>query len=127
MKKSVTIVIAVLVLIVGVFAFTTQSAKSPEPVANIEVSAANTINYGDNGFEPSSLTVKSGTTILVKNNSAKALQFRSNEHPSHTENQELNMGALNPGKSDTFTANKIGNYGYHNHLNPNDNGTLVIQ
>lgn len=127
MKKSVTIVIAVLALIVGVFAFTTQSAKSPEPVANIEISAENTINYGDNGFEPSSLTVKSGTTILVKNNSSKSLQYSSDDHPVHAKNKELNLGVLAPGKSETFDATNIGTHGYHNHLKVDHTGTLIVE
>lgn len=127
MKKSTIIVIAVFVLIIGVFMITSQSAKSPEQSANVAVSAENTIIYTDNGFEPAQILVKAGTSLSVRNNSSKPLQFSSNDHPTHTKNSELNLGILAPGKSETFEASKTGTYGYHNHLNADNTGILTVE
>ncbi len=127
MKKLTIIVVAVLVLIVGAFVITSRSGKKPEPASSVEVSSENTITYTDNGFEPATVTVKAGTTIRVKNNSSKSLQFSSDDHPTHTKDKELNKSVLAPGKSETFSVSSVGTNGFHNHLNPDHIGTLIVE
>lgn len=127
MKKSVIIGLTVFVSIVGVFLLTTQSAKSPEPTLKTEASAENTITYTDNGFEPDSLTVAAGDAVGIKNESSKSLQFSSDDHPTHTKNSELNRGVLTPGKKLTFEVIIIGTYGFHDHLNDENTGTLIVE
>ena len=135
MKKMAVIAVAVLVLIIGVFMLTSQSAKSPEPTAesvaeplvNVENSSESTIIYTDNGFESADLTVKSGTILEVKNISSKSLQFSSDDHPTHTKNSELNLKVLSPGKSETFKVSKKGTFGYHDHLNKDHTGNLTVE
>jgi plastocyanin len=154
MNKGVIIGIVVVVLVVagGVFALTKKSddktdtsttpttannsteSQSTTPSDNATSNASDsdqnsstTITYSDSGFSPATLTVKAGTTVTVKNDSSSSLQFSSDPHPVHTDNPELNMGVLAPGKSDTFTVTKTGTWGYHNHLNPSDTGTIVVQ
>ncbi len=92
-----------------------------------EASSENTITYTNDGFSPATLTVKSGTKITIKNDSSHALQFDSDPHPVHTDDPELNVGVVSPGKSMTFTATNTGSHGYHNHLNSSDTGTIVVQ
>ena len=53
------------------------------------------------------------------------MQFDSDPHPVHTDDTELNVGHVEPGGSMTFTVNKTGTHGYHNHLNPGDTGTII--
>ncbi len=89
--------------------------------------SAATITYSDSGFSPSTLTVKSGTTVTITNNSSSLLQFDSNPHPAHTDDVELNVGTVSPGKSQTFTVTKTGSFGYHNHLNSGDTGMIIVQ
>lgn len=145
MKKSsvVLIVIVALVLAVGAFALTRKSSK-PAPATTTgassqtvtqsagtspssEQSSAATITYSDNGFSPAKLTVQSGSTVTIKNTSSQPMQLDSNPHPVHTDDTDLNVGLVEPGQSKTFTVHKTGTFGYHNHLNPSDTGTIVIQ
>lgn len=86
-----------------------------------------TITYEDTGFAPSVLTVRSGETVVVKNASASYMQFQSHPHPVHTDNTELNVGTVAPGESKTFTPTKTGTWGYHNHLDFSQMGTLVVE
>ncbi len=151
MKKSsvIVVIIVVVVLAAGAFALTknkdktsdanteapttSQTASNTNQTQNTEQQAAGTetdgttITYSNDGFSPSTLTVKSGTTVTIKNSSSKVLQFDSNPHPDHTDNPELNVGTVSPGKSATFTVTKTGSHGYHNHLNTSDTGTLVVE
>jgi plastocyanin len=152
MKSGVIVaVIAVLLVAGGAFALTRKSSNktSPSPTTTTttqptqnsndstqtpatQQQTANpdnstTITYGNDSFGPTTLTVKSGTTITIKNNSSRILQFDSNPHPEHTDNPELNVGTISPGQSKTLTVTKTGTFGYHNHLNPSDTGTLEVQ
>jgi len=99
----------------------TPASPSPTPAAST------TITYNGSGFSPSTLTVKSGTIVTVKNNSSSALQFNSDPHPSHTDNPELNIGSVSEGGSRTFTATAKGTWGYHNHLDSSQTGTIKVE
>src|SRR5688500_10862335 len=48
--------------------------------ATVNTASAATITFTDDGFSPSTLTVKSGDTIAVKNDSSSSLEFESNPH-----------------------------------------------
>jgi plastocyanin len=141
MKKVVLAVVAVLV-IAGVVVALTQSSNDnsnssanktkPAPAlsnrdkpATTQVSA--TILYTGNGFTPSTTTVKAGSTVMIKNASSSPLQFDSDPHPQHTDDPELNVGIVDAGSSATFKVTTTGNHGFHNHLNPSDTGTLVVE
>lgn len=142
MKKSVLIIVLVIVVLAGgAFALsknkkndtsttssTSSSSSTPSSDSNSSSSTAtDTITYTNNGFSPSSITVKVGTKVTIKNNSSAALQFDSNPHPDHTDDPELNVGTISAGSSATVTVNNTGSHGYHNHLRSGDTGTIVVQ
>jgi plastocyanin len=104
-----------------------DTANTQQSTASTGQTAANTITYTGNGFTPSSLTLKAGSQLTVKNNSSSALQFDSDPHPEHTDDPEINIGDISPGASKTITVTKTGTHGYHNHLNAGDTGTLIVQ
>lgn len=89
--------------------------------------AAATITYSNDGFSPATITVKTGDTVVIKNDSSRDMQFDSDPHPAHTNNEELNVGVVEPGKSMSFVVKRTGTFGYHNHLNASDTGTIVVQ
>jgi plastocyanin len=148
--KNAIIAAVVLVLIGGAFALSKNSNGDNKPAPKNQQSSANTngsgnsgassgtnsgvasqseatITYGNNGFSPSTLTVKAGTTVTIKNTSSGPLQFDSDPHPQHTEDPELNVGLIKAGSSMTVTVNTKGSHGYHNHLNAGDTGTIVVE
>lgn len=86
-----------------------------------------TITYNGTSFSLSAATVKSGSTVKVVNDSTKNLEFESDPHPAHTNNSELNAGAIQPGKSAVFTLDKKGKWGFHNHLNASQKGELTVE
>lgn len=133
MKKAIIIVAAiVLVGVLGWFMFMREDNNKQEPIdtSQSEDSAAagqGVITYTDEGFNPATLTVAAGTTVTVTNESSEDLDFSSDKHPVHTDNSELNQETLPPGDSQTFTVSKTGTWGYHNHLNPDKKGKIVVQ
>lgn len=96
----------------------------------------NIVTYTDSGYSPSALTIKKGDTVVWENKSSGPMWTASNPHPIHTGYpvgggcissafDECHGGA--PGSSWTFKFDKAGTWGYHNHLNFGDGGTIVVQ
>lgn len=113
----------------------TLNTNSAQPAAASDTSNTTTqpaataavITYNGSLFSPSQATVKAGDTITVKNDSSATVDFESNPHPVHTDNTELNIGGIDAGSSKSFTVNKTGSWGYHNHLNSSQTGTIVVR
>lgn len=126
---AVVAIVAVVVLLIPKQPATTQPANDTADSAKSETpsnSDAATITFTDEGFSPSTLTVKKGTVVTVKNTSATSVQFSSDDHPAHTENPEMNMSELAPGASGTFTADTVGTHGFHDHIDDSKTGTLIV-
>ena len=147
-KKTLIIVVAVMVIAVGagilMYAGKNNTADNPTPgnggtntpvdtePSDVEPqdegsTEAVTITYSDNGFSPSSVTVSAGQKLVVSNTSREMIDFSSDPHPSHTNNPELNIGEIEPGESGSATIRNKGTWGYHDHFNPNETGTIIIQ
>ena len=149
MQKQVWIVLVVIVLIVAGFlvyyATKSQPTPSPEPSVTTYTSPATTqeqtgtsaaipeasmtVTYTDTGFSPKSITVKLGDTVTFMNNSSKMMWVASAPHPTHTNYPEFDpKKGSTAGESYSFTFDdKAGSFNYHNHLNPTDFGTIVVE
>jgi len=100
------------------------------------------VTYTDAGYSPANLNLKKGEAVTFKNQSSQSLWTASDVHPSHraysgtsldehcpdTTNTAFDAcrGVL-PGQSWSFTFNKVGTWGYHNHLSPGDRGAIVVE
>ncbi len=123
-------VILVIVIAGGIFLATNNkktdtSEKSETTQTQNCVQPAKTIAYCDNKFN--STTVKSGDSVTFKNASKEDIEINSNPHPVHTDNSELNIGAIAEGESKTVTLTKKGTWKLHNHLEPSVEGTITVQ
>lgn len=136
MSKSVTIGIVVVVVLAGgylifnktsLYKSSPSTAKTAVTNTNADVKVAATITYSNSGFSPSLTTVKSGDVVAVTNSSSNDLQMQSNPHPAHTDDTDLNVGAVKAGATVNFTVTKTGTFGFHNHLNPSDTAEITIQ
>ncbi|HEY5695334.1 MAG TPA: cupredoxin domain-containing protein [Candidatus Saccharimonadales bacterium] len=126
-KKTILYLVIGAVVLAGIGIWLYIANKPTTSTKSNTTDTANTITYSDSGFSPKTITVKAGTTITLKNTSAANMQFDSDPHPVHTNDTELNIGSVAAGQSTTFTVNTPGTHGYHNHLNPSDTGTIVVQ
>lgn len=143
-KVVAIIVVVVIVLAGGWWAFahnnpdTTPASTDQNETSNTSPSndssstnqstpVAATIIYTNNGFEPKQTMVKSGDTVRITNSSQNALSLDSDPHPTHTIQPELNVGDVEPGQSKTFVIDKVGTWGFHNHENPSNTGSITVQ
>ena len=88
----------------------------------------NVVEITDDGFEPSSLTVSSGDSVTFENKSSDDSWPASDVHPTHQNYPGFDAkNALLSGESYSFTFEKTGSWGYHNHLEPDQQGTIVVE
>ncbi|CAN5614616.1 hypothetical protein BH23PAT1_BH23PAT1_4150 [soil metagenome] len=106
---------------------TTQNEQTPAPGDNEAEQSANTIIYTDSGFIPANLSLEAETELTIVNNSSRTLDFASDPHPQHTANTELNIGTIPSGESRSTNLSNTGTWGYHNHLNPGQTGSITVQ
>jgi plastocyanin len=135
-NKTILAVVVVIVLI-GAAVILFKPAKSSAPSSNGSTTSDNssaagktvaaTITYDGKTFSSSVSSVNSGDSIKVVNSSSDDLDFDSDPHPVHTDDPELNAGAIAPGQSKTFTVTKKGTWGYHNHLNSSQHGEITVK
>lgn len=86
-----------------------------------------TIVFTDDGFSQKEYRVPEGTAVRVDNRSSMDLQFSSDDHPTHKNDPELNMALLGAGESGTFNPPGKGTYGFHDHINDQFEGTLIVE
>ena len=145
--KNILIVIAVLILVGGGFILfqgrgksvpapgSESSQSSPTTPPSDEqvtqppsVKTENEVTYSSNGFTPKTLTVTVGTEVTFINTSSDSMWVASNPHPIHADYSGFDARrSYGTGESYTFTFTKKGTWGYHNHRDPGDTGTVVVE
>lgn len=98
---------------------------SPTPA---EQTQKNTITITANGFSPAEITVKAGESVTWVNSDSSDHQVNSAPHPTHTDYQPLNtVGLIKAGESKSLIFPTAGTYKYHDHLNPQLTGTVIVE
>lgn len=142
-KTIIAIIVVVLIAGVGVWAFTQtdqdaqqqntgQQAENQfsETSENGDTQTAETaeVTYTDDGFSPETTTVEAGTTVTWVNESDGQMWVASSVHPTHNELPEFDQrNGVETGGEFSFQFDETGEWGYHNHLNPSDKGTVVVE
>lgn len=134
-KHRILIAIIAVVIVVGaaVAYAMINASNTAAPATNSNSSSnstaqtvASVITYDGSTFRLSVGTVAAGSQVEIKNTSNSPLDFDSDPHPTHTDEPELNQGAVDPGQSKTFTITKKGTWGFHNHLDPTQHGNITV-
>jgi len=141
MNKNILIVVAVVVILGGgyllmggnkttiqptVTASPTATKTSAMPSAS-PMAEAGSVTVTNDGFSPKTLTIKAGTKVVWTNKSDKTANVSSDNHPTHLLYPFLNLGSFGVGSSVEVVVEKAGTYTYHNHLNPNQKGTIIAE
>ncbi|OGI60979.1 hypothetical protein A2641_01655 [Candidatus Nomurabacteria bacterium RIFCSPHIGHO2_01_FULL_37_25] len=118
-----------------------QPSQQPPTSQTPEVKE-NLVTYSNSGYSPSTLTIKKGETVTFKNQSSNSMWTASAKHPTHVVYSGTSLSehcpdpdntafdtctSIEPGDSWSFKFDISGTWKYHNHLNPADTGTIVVE
>lgn len=103
-----------------------SATVSPTQSANSTIAEAS-IFLTPTGFNPSSLTIKTGATVIWTNQSGAPGNISSDPHPIHTDYPPLNLGNFDAGATLSLSFPAPGTYKYHNHLQPSQSGTIIVK
>lgn len=79
------------------------------------------------GFQPQVVTIKKGDTVTFSTDLGIQYWPASNQHPIHADYPSFDpKHPLNPGEEWSFTFDRVGTWGYHDHLNSPIRGTIIV-
>jgi plastocyanin len=78
-------------------------------------------------FDPASVTVSVGDTVVWVNQDQANHQIASDPHPAHTGLPDLESGLLATNQTYSYKFTAAGTFKYHDHLNPSIKGTVIVQ
>lgn len=86
------------------------------------------IDYDGSKFTPDSVNINVNDWVFFKNNSSVDFWPASNPHPVHTGYPGFDAGKpIGPGQTYKFQFTKAGAWGFHNHLNPTQQGVVNVK
>lgn len=86
------------------------------------------VSLTSTGFEPSVLTISLGDTVRFVNNDNKAHWPASDKHPAHLDYQQFDpLQGIQPGASWSFTFERVGDWGMHDHIYPGVRGKITVE
>lgn len=81
----------------------------------------------EEGFEPRDIQVSRGATVTFSTVRQNKFWPASNAHPAHDVYPEFDpMRSLEPGESWSFTFDKVGVWGFHDHVRSYFTGTIHV-
>ena len=119
-----------LALLIGVYVAVDISQI---PVNSAVITSSNkkepdvTITRTDRGYVPNEVVIRQGDVVEWVNDSHQFHWPASNDHPSHLLYPEFDpKRPIAPGESWTFQFDKVGEWGYHDHLKANVIGSVIV-
>lgn len=108
-------------------AITTQEQATVSGGETGGVVATASVQYTEGGFAPNTMTVKKGTTVVFTNRSQGGMWVASAVHPTHQLLPGLDQKqSVAAGGTYKYTFTLVGTWKYHNHVAPEDTGTVVV-
>lgn len=129
----ITIVLVVIfgtLIVLGNKKSNQPSTQSQQPTTSMQDKqniASVSITLTDTGFTPKDITVKTETRVIWINKSGKNATVSSADHPTHQVYPRLNLGEFGDSSSVQLVFDEKGVYGYHNHYEAGENGTVTVE
>ena len=137
-KVILAILVVAVVAIGGYFLLSNQSGNNGSqnqdgqtttatPTEAVMTQEETAVTVTADGYEPKSVTIKTGGRVVWTNKSGGPVTVNSDAHPTHLLYPFLNLGKFDDGSSVSVTFDKAGTYTYHNHLDASMTGTVVVE
>jgi plastocyanin len=96
---------------------------SPLAASSVRAAQSWTVTMGDNYFQPSTITINVGDTVVWNNTGASSHSATSLIGQAQT----WDSGTLQPGQVFSFTFTVAGNFSYYCSLHPEMTGSVIVQ
>ncbi len=118
---------------------TTGTVTAPATTTGGVAHKTVTVTYTASGFTPASVTINKGDSVTWVNQSGHDMWIGSAMHPTHivysgtSLSQHCATGVNDSfdecknGDTYSFTFDKVGSWGYHNHSRASDTGKVIVQ
>ena len=147
-KTIIWLVTIIIVAVGGYFILRGDEALAPLAETPAELptetgeTTTHTIVYTANGYSPGQLTIKVGDTVIFKNESQMEMWTASAMHPTHKVYPGSGIekcgtaeaakifdacAAIASGGEWSFTFTEAGTWAYHNHLQSNHFGKVIVE
>lgn len=152
MKAKVAVLLAVVLVASGCASNSTEAPDEnndapPEEPQDPGTSPTNSsdnatvITYTSSGFQPQSVTIEQGETVIWQSEASRPMWVATDQHPVHSQyagsslREHCSSGdqtsaafdQCSSGSSFSFTFEKKGEWSYHNHEYSPHGGTVVVE
>lgn len=126
------VIIGAIFLLMGVFGknkqnVNTNTQTNQQNTAPLGTGEVSNVDLTSSGFNPKTLTIKTGTRIIWFNKTGSDASVNSDDHPTNKLYPELNLGLFPNGSTVQLVLIKPGTYTYHNYLKPEQKGTIIVE
>ncbi len=130
------LLILILILLLGIVIIVIKQKPSTRPISNVKTTVPSPshslfketkIELTKTGFSPRIVTIKVNEGISWTNKSGVKATINSADHPTHKKFPEINLGEFGNNISLTHIFTKSGRYDFHNHYNPLQSGTIIVE
>ena len=142
--KVLGAVALVVIVLLGTFAFLSlnksQQKTNAKPQTETQVLPSITgsessevmaeevmVTLTTDGYSPAAVSVEKGTKVIWTNNSGADATVSSDPHPVHTNYAPLNLNKFGDGEALELVFNETGEFGYHNHFNAAQRGSVTVK
>ncbi|HEV8601132.1 MAG TPA: hypothetical protein VGQ87_00855 [Patescibacteria group bacterium] len=140
MKNYKFVVLGLVIVVLGLAILNKDKFKRQENSENTNETSGFFISKSDikpddtvvsendkDGFVPAEITVKKGRRVVFVNDTTTYNWPASNLHPTHEIYPEFDpKQPIDSGKAWAFVFDKVGEWGYHDHLMPNRRGIIKV-
>ncbi len=114
----------------GIYTAEEDPVVTPAPEDNVIIAdpVTHEVGYTNACYSPAALTIKKNEVVIFTNNSSGTMWPASNAHPSHSLYPEFDAtGVVDPGDTYAFVFDKVGTWGYHDHVKLSCTGTITVR
>lgn len=114
--------------LIGATGFMMMNQQEPQEKVVVAENNESVVELTDSGFSPTEVTVKKGQKVKFINKTTGKMSVASDPHPDHTIYPEFDQYKTSQrGMVEfEFTFDKVGEWGYHNHLNSSQIGKIIV-
>ncbi len=127
--KLLILFVAIALIVAAIMFGWLHSAQAPssQTAQTKKGQQSATITYDGDSFEPDIITITSGGTLKIINQSQENVVVMPDHATAQAANNEIEVGSIDPGVSKTITLNIKGSWGFFNQKHPTEHAAVVVQ